>query len=72
MFGGDMDAAADNYTDSSACYGGHVWTWAGEIPDWPYDGMPCSCGAVKYDKRQALRDEIAELQRQLEELGVPV
>jgi len=50
------------------CGSGHVWMWGGDLPDWPYDGMPCSCGAVKYDKRQTLRDQIAELQRQLVEL----
>lgn len=59
----------DNSFKSHACTGeNHVWMWGGDIPDWPYDGMPCSCGAVKYDKRQALRDQIAELHRQLVEL----
>lgn len=62
----EAEVIAVNDSSSNLCYGGHVWTWAGDLPDWPYDGMPCSCGAVKYDKRQALRDQIAELQRQLD------
>jgi len=59
----------DTDSRSHMCVGnGHVWVWGGDFPDWPYDGMPCSCGAVKYDKRQAVRDQIADLERQLREL----
>lgn len=49
------------------CSGDHVWV--GYWPDGIPDGVLCSCGAVLYDKRQVLRDQIAELQRQLAELG---
>lgn len=63
-----VGVSVDSISSSHACSGGHVWVWAGDLPDWPYDGMPCSCGAVKYDKRQSLKDQIAELQRQLAEL----
>lgn len=58
----------NGFSSSHVCTGeGHVWMWGGDVPGWPYDGMPCSCGAVKYDKRQALKEEIAELERQLAE-----
>lgn len=57
-----------NSTSSGCCAGGHMWVWSGDIPDWPYDGMLCSCGQIRYDKRKALREQIRSLERELAEL----
>jgi hypothetical protein len=54
------------WTNGSGCVGGsHFWVWSGNVPGWPYDGMPCSCGAVKYDKVEELGKQIRALQEEL-------
>ncbi len=50
------------------CAGGHCWMWGGDIDGWPYDGMPCACGAVRYDKTQDIKERIAALEKELREL----
>lgn len=53
---------------SGPCAGEHCWTWSGDLPSWPYDGMPCDCGAERYDKAQDIKERIARLQAELREL----
>jgi hypothetical protein len=57
-----------NNSSSNYCAGGHAWVWGGDLPDWPYDGMLCGCGAIKYDKREALREQIKALEVELQGL----
>lgn len=57
---------------SGSCAGGHCWTWSGDCPGWPYDGMLCDCGAVRYDKALDIKGRIAALQEELRELEAVV
>lgn len=69
--GGNAVCMNDTLDSSSSgcCTGGHMWVWSGDCPGWPYDGMLCSCGQIRYDKREALREQIKSLESELAELG---
>lgn len=56
----------DDWYSSSAgsCGGGHTWTWSGDLPDWPYDGMPCDCGETRYDKCDTINQQIKSLEQE--------
>ena len=30
----------------------HIWVYAGDPNYFPYEGMPCDCGEVKYHKEE--------------------
>ena len=34
----------------NSCVGGHIWTYAGDPDYFPYEGMPCDCGATKWEE----------------------
>ena len=64
----EMIETADSAT-TRPCAGGHWFWYSGDPPDGKLpDGWPCQCGATRYDRRQAILDEIEALKSELEEV----
>jgi len=57
----------------SPCIGSHTWTEWGERWDSfdpPWDGMPCDCGATKYDHLEVLLVRLDKLLSNIEEVQI--
>lgn len=56
-------------TATALCSGGHWFMFAGDPSPRLPDGWPCECGAVKYNRREAILSEIEALKRQLDDFA---
>ena len=53
---------------SAPCSGGHFFIFAGDPGPRLPEGWLCECGEVKYNHREAIENQIAVLQGELEQL----
>ena len=61
--GGQETIYTPNHTNNTTCpkcQNGHCWTYAGDPQYFPYEGMPCDCGLVRYhtEKRKECGTDI--------------